>query len=245
VSLYDQFIEHWLEREKKRLGEKDLNPQSRAAFENLTDEGFTRNGIAYLKRLSAAIYKEQDGQPIVSYSRYKDENSWKAEFFSREEEKQLLREACPLIRGGNQHRFIHRSLLEYGVALAIFDPHDQKEKSASESAMARRGSTSSVMSFNASDNVETLNTTDGQERCLHSPLVWRYFVNDSSVIQFLKERVRQEPLFRQQLLDYIEWSKADKKWRTAAANAMTILVRVGHQFNHAELRTRSSRMYKD
>ncbi|KAG0216866.1 hypothetical protein BGX31_000443, partial [Mortierella sp. GBA43] len=64
VSLYDQFIEHWLERGKKRLGEKNLSPQSRASFENLIDEGFTRNGIAYLKKLSAAIYKEQDGQPI-------------------------------------------------------------------------------------------------------------------------------------------------------------------------------------
>ncbi|KAF9344565.1 hypothetical protein BGX34_005521, partial [Mortierella sp. NVP85] len=33
VGLYDHFIEHWLERGKKRLGEKKLSPQSRAAFE--------------------------------------------------------------------------------------------------------------------------------------------------------------------------------------------------------------------
>ncbi|KAK3819959.1 MAG: hypothetical protein J3Q66DRAFT_439048 [Benniella sp.] len=49
MSLYDQFIEHWLERGKKRLGEKDLSLQARAVFENLIDEGFTRNGIDYLK----------------------------------------------------------------------------------------------------------------------------------------------------------------------------------------------------
>ncbi|KAK3821422.1 MAG: hypothetical protein J3Q66DRAFT_398463 [Benniella sp.] len=127
---HDQFIEHWLERGKTRLGEKNLNPQTRSAFESLIDEGFTRNGIDYLKKLSVAIYKEQDGQPIVTYSRYKDENSWKAPFFNREEEKQILREACPLIRNGNQHRFIHRSLLEYGVTLAIFDPHDRNEMKA-------------------------------------------------------------------------------------------------------------------
>ena len=54
VALYDQFVEHWLERGKKRLGEKELSPQSRSAFESLVDEGFTRNGIDYLKKLNEA-----------------------------------------------------------------------------------------------------------------------------------------------------------------------------------------------
>jgi hypothetical protein len=151
MALYDQFIEHWLERGKKRLGEKNMTSQARAAFEGLIDEGFTRNGIDYLKKLSAAIYREQGGQPIVSYSRYKDENTWKASFFSRDEEKQLLREACPLIRNGNQHRFIHRSLLEYGVALAIFDPQDLKERIVSESLSVLRTSTLSAMGSNGND----------------------------------------------------------------------------------------------
>jgi len=235
MALYDQFIEHWLERGKKRLGEKDLSPQAKAAFENLIDEGFTRNGIDYLKKLSVAIYKEQDGQPIVSYSRYKDENSWKAEFFSREEEKQLMREACPLIRNGNQYRFIHRSLLEYGVALAIFDPRDIKDKASPESSSARRMSLSSVTSFER-DSEERKSITIEHGPDPDSPLSWRSFVNEPSVIQFLEERVQQEPLFKQQLLDYIEQSKNDKKWRTAASNAITILVRAGMQFIGADLR---------
>ncbi|KAF9346367.1 hypothetical protein BGX34_003931, partial [Mortierella sp. NVP85] len=138
MALYDQFIEHWLERGKKRLAERKLGPQARAAFESLSEEGFTRNGIDYLKKLSVAIYKEQGGQPIVTYSRYKDEKSWKATFFSRADETQILREACPLIRYANQFRFIHRSLLEYGVALAIFDPEDWKEKPTSEKTSGRR-----------------------------------------------------------------------------------------------------------
>ncbi|KAG0216951.1 hypothetical protein BGX31_000395 [Mortierella sp. GBA43] len=225
VALYDHFIENWLERGKKRLGEKNLSPQARAAFENLSDEGFTRNGIAYLKKLSAAIYKEQSGQPIVSYSRYKEESSWKTEFFSREEEKQLLREACPLVRSGNQHRFIHRSLLEL------------EDKTIPGSApVQRRGSTSSALSFLEPGPTEKVVTTVQQDPILDSPLAWRNFVNDPSVLQFLEERVQQEPLFKQQLLNYLEQSKGDKKWRTAAANAITILVRVGVQFNHADLR---------
>ena len=32
VGLYDHFIEHWLEREKKRLGGKTLSPQSESSI---------------------------------------------------------------------------------------------------------------------------------------------------------------------------------------------------------------------
>ncbi|KAK3813343.1 MAG: hypothetical protein J3Q66DRAFT_371880 [Benniella sp.] len=235
MALYDQFIEHWLERGKKRLGEKNLSPQARSAFESLIDEGFTRNGIDYLKKLSVAVYKEQGGQPIVTYSRYKDESSWKAPFFSREEEKQLLREACPLIRNGNQHRFIHRSLLEYGVSLAIFDPHDWKEKTVSQTSQSHAKSTRSITNSDEVDGIEEAPSMIDQGPDIDSPLVWRSFISELSTLQFMEERVLQESLFRQQLLDYIEQSKKDEKWCTAAANAITILVRAGYQFNSADL----------
>ncbi|KAK3823023.1 MAG: WD40-repeat-containing domain protein [Benniella sp.] len=236
VALYDQFIEHWLERGKKRLSEKELSPQAKAAFESLVDEGFTRNGVDFLKKLAVAIYKEQDGQPIVSYSRFKDEGSWKTAFFNRKDERQLLREACPLTRSGNQHRFIHRSLLEYSVALAIFDPYDWKERPLPVIGSGRRGSTSSTFSFRVRGFKDEVAASIEQEPDINSPLAWCYFVNEPSVLQFLCERVQQQPVFKQQLLDYIEHSKTDSQWRTAAANAITILVRVGIQFNGADLR---------
>jgi len=235
VALYDQFVEHWLDRGKKRLGEKNLSPQARAAFESLSDEGFTQSGMDFLKKLCVAIYKEQGGQPIVRYSRYKDEDSWKAVFFSREDEKQLLREACPLTRTSNQHRFIHRSLLDYGLALAVFDPHDLKEVNVPESRLARRGSTSSEASFVIRDTMEDTTVSGRLQPDINSPLAWRSFVKQPSVLQFLEERVQQVPAFKKLLFDYIEYSKTDKKWRTAAANAITILVRAGVQFNQADL----------
>jgi hypothetical protein len=37
----------------------------------------------------------------------------------------------------------------------------------------------------------------------HSPLVWRDFVSDQSLLQFLEERVQQEPSFKQLLLSYM------------------------------------------
>jgi len=235
VALYDQFVEQWLERGKKRLGEKDLSPQARAAFESLSDEGFTQNGIHFLKSLAMAIYKKQGGQPVVEYSRFKDEGSWKDTFFSREDEKQLLREACPLTRSGNQHRFIHRSLLEYGLARAVFDPHDTKAKMTPESVLTRRGSVISTLSFEI-HGLEEETTVEEYVPDLDSPLAWRSFVNEHSLLQFLEERVQQEPIFKEQLLAYIEHSKVDKKYRTAAANAITILVRAGVQFIGADLK---------
>ncbi|KAG0243754.1 Transducin (beta)-like 1 X-linked receptor 1 [Mortierella sp. GBA43] len=97
VALYDLFIEHWLERSKKRLGEKDLSPQAKEEFERLSAEGFTRNGMGYLKKLAVAIYKEQGGHPVIEYSQSEDEGTWKDAFF-RSKDKQLLHEACPLTR---------------------------------------------------------------------------------------------------------------------------------------------------
>ncbi|KAK3809454.1 MAG: WD40-repeat-containing domain protein [Benniella sp.] len=234
VGLYDHFVEQWLERGKKRLGEKDLSPQARAAFESLSDEGFAVNGTEYLKKLAVAIYKEQDGHPIVEYSRLIDGASWKAEFFTGED-KQLLREACPLTRSGNQHRFVHRSLLEYGLAHAVFDPQDRRMRSTSKLVTGRRGSESSTLSFEIKSGLEDQATALEMEPDVNSPLVWRNFVNDHSLLQFLEERVQQEPVFKDQLLAYIEHSKKDKKWRQAAANAITILVRAGVQFIGTDL----------
>jgi WD40 repeat protein len=235
VGLYDHFVEQWLERGKKRFGEKDLSPQARAAFENLSDEGFALNGIEYLKKLAVAIYKEQGGHPIVGYSLLIDGESWKAKFFAGKA-NQILREACPLTRNGNQHRFVHRSLLEYSLARAIFDPQEGRKTSALMPINARRGSVSSALSFEIEDSQEEASPTYEQEPDPNSPLVWRSFVNDHSLTHFLEERVQQEPVFKNQLLTYIEYSKKDKKWRKAAANAITILVRAGEEFIGADLK---------
>lgn len=73
VSLYNHFVRQWLERGKKRIWEKDLALQTRATFEVLSEEGFTRNGIDFMKKLAVAIYKKQRGQLVVGYARVEDE----------------------------------------------------------------------------------------------------------------------------------------------------------------------------
>ncbi len=236
VALYDQFVEHWLERGKKRVGDKKLTELEKKAFESLSDEGFTQNGIVFLKNLSAEIYLEQAGNPVVEYSHFKDQGTWKEKFFGREDDKHLLREASPLTRSGNQFRFIHRSLLEYGVSRAIFEPQDgeRARKAALTQTSNRRGSVSSDWSFDSQAAVEAA-AVEIDKPLLDSPLWKKSFVNEPSILQFLAERVQQEPLFDQQLHAVIERSKHDKEARKAAANAITILVRAGVQFNGADL----------
>ncbi|KAG0253911.1 hypothetical protein BG011_006095 [Mortierella polycephala] len=237
VVLYDQFVAQWLERNKKRLSDKDLSQQEKKAFESLCDEGFTQNGMIFLKDLSAAIYEKQRGNPVVEYSKARDEGTWKEKFFGREDEKYLLREACPLSRNGNQFRFLHRSILEYGMSRAIYEPQERAViEPDPEITMGRRRSVSSVFSFELEDAMNEMvdNIVQGPE--LNSPLVKRSFVREKSILQFLQERVQQEPIFKQQLLTFIESSKTDNKWRLAAANAITILVRAGVQFIGMDLK---------
>ncbi|KAI1294317.1 hypothetical protein EDD11_008142, partial [Mortierella claussenii] len=134
VALYDEFVVLWLEQGKKRLGDKDLSPQARADFDRLTDEGFTQNGISFLKGMASAVYKNQAGYPVVTYSHKRDHETWKEAFFCRENENQLLLEASPLTRRGIQYRFIHKSLLEYFFARSVFEPQEGTKKSAEATA---------------------------------------------------------------------------------------------------------------
>ncbi len=234
VALYDQFVMQWLERGKKRLEEKVLSERKKEAFERLASEGFTRNGLAFFTKLASAIYEQQAGNPVVEYTRFMDEGTWKEVFFGRDDEKQLLLEANPLIRNDNQHRFIHKSLLEYGVARAIFEPQEGSKDAALTPTLTRRGSVDSVLSFesqHAADDVALA----VEQPLLDSLLARKNLVGEPSILQFLAERVQQEPLFKEQLLAVIERSKTDSTVRRAAANAITILVRAAVQFNGVDL----------
>ncbi|KAF9176491.1 hypothetical protein BGZ51_000526, partial [Haplosporangium sp. Z 767] len=234
VALYDEFMEQWLERSKIRARESDLSPQAKAAFNNLVDGGFTQTGVRFLKTLAASIYKEQAGHPVVEYMRFKDERTWKSAFFGQQDEIHLLREACPLIRSGNQYRFVHQSLLEYCFTLAVFDPQESKalDPSLGHVHRERAGSTSN----SSEQRVSKKEPVNNQQSGANHPLAWRSFVEEPSVLAFLADRVQQEPHFKRQLQGMIEQSKTDKEGYTVATNAITILVRAGIQFKGADLR---------
>ncbi|KAF9945513.1 hypothetical protein BGZ70_003768, partial [Mortierella alpina] len=237
LRLYDQFVEHWLEREVKRLQGKELNREDTEAFETLVYEGFARTSISFLKRLAVAIYKEQGGCHVVDYVQFRDEGGWKAAFFGRDAETRILRKACPLIQRENHHQFIHQSLLEYCFALAVFDPQENQDR---RSVLSKTHQRNRSADFASSDEdcpmLEESLTGFGKFDILDHPLSLTNLVTETYILLFLTERAQQEPLFKSQLLALLESSKRDPRAYRAAANAITILVRSGHSFNGADLR---------
>ncbi|KAF9174643.1 hypothetical protein BGX21_011381, partial [Mortierella sp. AD011] len=241
VELYDQFIKQWLERSRNKLRDSDLPQRDKEEFNKLTRNGFEQSGKTFLKELSTAIYDNQGGNPVVTYNTLKDKKTWKDAFFVNTDGKKLLRTSIPLVSSSVQYRFIHRSILEYGLALSIFDPASEDDilepVAPSRQSLSRRGSdASSVLSFELKVNEEK-ETVAIEQSLLDSYMGRRPIVNEPSILQFLVERATKYIKLRDRLRALIERSKTDKKSaRIAAANAITILVRVGVQFNGEDLR---------
>ncbi|KAF9899306.1 hypothetical protein EC991_009147, partial [Linnemannia zychae] len=215
ARLYDMFIDQWLEMNRLRLQSTTLNDNEQEALNALIDDDFIAQGIDYLLRLSTAIFKEQEGNPIVQYNQRLDKNSWKANFFGSDPEVKLLRDASPLMRTGNQYRFIHRSVLEYLFSRVIYNP------------------TRIVDGF---DSPTETGTHPSQLLDADGPLFQRDLLKEPSVIQFLCDRVRLSPIFEQQLRAIINHSKTHASATRAATNSITILVRAGIAFHGTDLR---------
>ncbi|KAF9899586.1 hypothetical protein EC991_008599 [Linnemannia zychae] len=213
VGLYDNFVDQWLDTNKRRLEECSLSIEARQTFDQLLDADFTHMGLDYQKNLAAAIFEHQSGTPIVQYVHHHEKLSWKAAFFSMDTQITMLRESSPLTRSGNQYRFLHRSILEYLYSRVISDPLEPSQQFA---------------------HIES-GTNNSVEFFAH-PLNRRNFVNEPSIVQFLAERAELDPLFKLRLLAAVKESKTDGKVRQAAANAISVLVRAEVRFNGVDLR---------
>ncbi len=216
MDLYNQFVRQWFERNEQRLTTRDLTETKREIFRRMCNEGFSEHGIRFVENLAVHLYTKNAGNSIVEYSSLKDKGSWKKDFFELDDEQQILREAWPLSRSGNQYRFIHKLLLEYFAARVLFESLDA---CVVVDTRHRRGNDASVYAAPRD-----------------ASLAPKHWVSDLGVIRWLTERVQQEPIFKKQLLAIIDRSKTDARVYQAAANAMTILVRAGFQFNGHDLR---------
>ncbi|KAF9118487.1 hypothetical protein BGW39_001133, partial [Mortierella sp. 14UC] len=217
VQLYDTFVVHWLDVNKRRLENMPLSDQDRGMLDQLLDAGFISMGTEYSTNLASAIFEKQNGNPVVQYTHLKDKKSWKAEFFSPDPEIRLLRESSPLSRTGSLFRFLHRSMQEYFYSRTVFDPSTQVENDR--------------FSPQPDPDSTLAQSPDPQGSLFKCDLL-----TEPSVIQFLCERVKQHSDFKKQLLSVIEQSKTDPTVTRAATNAITILVRAGVLFNGADLR---------
>ncbi|KAG0369566.1 hypothetical protein BGX24_002359, partial [Mortierella sp. AD032] len=214
VQLYDNFVMRWLEVNRERLEASSLSDKEQAELELLVEDNFIYHGIHYQKGLATAIFIDHKGNPIVKYIQLRDKDTWKETFFTPNGQAKLLRESSTVTRSGTVFRFLHRSLLEYFYSRTIYDPLD---------------SDSDFDDFSLRDPAFDLKTCLAQKNLIEEP----------SIVQFLAERVPQDPSFRQQLLDMVDESKADEvdvKIMVAAANAFTVLVKAGVTFHGANLR---------
>ncbi len=243
IDLYDQFVRQWFARAKQKLEAKQLAKDEKAAFEDLIHDDFVQCGIQFAKDLAAAMYIHNAGNPVLEYSRFKDA-SWKQVFFGPGEDQKLLRQAWPLHRIRNQYQFIHKSLLEYFMARAVFEPGtsaqliEEEESSAFQSLAEAADNSTNLrlrrLSFESEIAKEEISANTENTSLLFK----KNFASHPSVIHFLAERARKEPVFKAQLFDFIKYSKDEtqgKDFRKAAANAITILIRAGVQFNGENL----------
>ncbi|CAO3567870.1 unnamed protein product [Mortierella alpina] len=207
LTLYNSFVDQWLDTSKRRLRTIKFAAEEQKALQDLLEEGFAVTVVKFVKDFAAAVFKEQDGNPVVQYSPLSDKGTWKAQFFGSQPLTAILRECSPLSRSGIQYRFLHRSLLEYFYSRRIYET----------------GETTDAVSESPEDFAK-------------HPLSQTNIVKEPSIVQFLAEHVQHNYDFRQRLHQIIERSKTDDLACQAAANAITVLVRAGVSFIGADLK---------
>ncbi|KAF9128987.1 WD_REPEATS_REGION domain-containing protein, partial [Mortierella sp. 14UC] len=185
VQLYDHFVDQWLGINMRRLQNCTLSDAEKDMLMHMNEKGFVALGIDFSKKLALAIFDKHGGIPVVQYIHLDHMNSWRAEFFGPQPKARLLCASSPLNRTGNLYQFLHRSMLEYFLSRAVFDPNTSTD--VDEFApQAEYGS-----------SVTRLLDTNG-------PLFTRNLLEEPSVLQFLYERVPTSSAFKEQLLAVVE-----------------------------------------
>ncbi|MCX8566746.1 MAG: WD40 repeat [Glomeribacter sp. 1016415] len=129
VALYDKFAESWFGRSQERLERIKLTEKEQEVFNRLDEDNFTAYGLVFSQEL--AVQMHEDKAVVVTYSGVSGAKAedWKQKYFgNKSEETRLLRFNAPLIRQGEQYRFIHKSMQDYFVARALWEELDTHNK---------------------------------------------------------------------------------------------------------------------
>ncbi|BBE09761.1 Myosin heavy-chain kinase [Mycoavidus cysteinexigens] len=244
IAIYDQFVKSWFDRSQQRLDQiLELNSKERDEFKKIERGGFANFGVEYSQELALEMY--QAGEVIASYkastyAKWKKNNSategdWRRRLLGDEETSTvLMRLNAPLICQdrpndlGKEYRFIHKSLRDYFVAREMWQ---ELESTA--------GSDASIGEpLNEMKNVQGLwKMLNDSDQVDQKGLLNRFnLVEDVAIQRFLVERVRQNKALMKPLLAWIKASKQVESVSQGAANAITILVKAGIQFNGMDLK---------
>ncbi|KAF9906331.1 hypothetical protein EC991_000732 [Linnemannia zychae] len=187
IQLYDIFVHHWLDVNRRRLQRNRLYDPDRATLDDLLDAGFVSHGISYCTKLASTIFVKQHGNPIVQYNHLKDKSTWKAEFFGNDSQTRLLRDSTPLNRSIKQYQFLHKSMLEYFVSRAIYEPYKYGDSCGLDSYISDGSSVS--RRFNADSIFFSLS-----------------LCYEKLILEFLSQRVSVTPELEEQLRDILhQW----------------------------------------
>jgi WD40 repeat protein len=212
VQLYDSFVKRWLNVNRRRLEDSPLSYDERLELDLLIEDNFLYHGIKFQKDLATAIFIDHAGNPVVKYTHFHEKYTWKAAFFCPNGQVKLLRESSTVMRSGASFRFLHRSFLEYFYSRTIYDPLDYSLEADGD--LDEREPGPDLMTRLGRMNI----------------------VKESSILKFLAERVEADAAFKRGLFGAIEDSKIDANVAQASANAISVLVKAGVQFNGKELR---------
>ncbi len=215
LSLYAQFVASWFARSQQRLSQIRLDTKETEEFKRLEEEGFYSQQMLFSQALAMQMY--QAGEVVSSYTSPASKSK-RARDMAGEDWRENLLSNTDL---GTKLKRLNAPLICQDTANGLGKTYRFIHKSLRDYFVAW----ALWEEFNESSELE-------QEAWFNTI----YIARDPAILNFLSERVQQEATFKVQLLQVIECTKTNAELARAAANAITVLVRAGVQFNGADLR---------
>ncbi len=232
IKLYEQFLQTWFERSLARLDAIGLTEAQKIAFYRLKEEGFIEHSQTFNSDFALAMSKAKttvaEYTPIARKGMPRD-TQYEPFLSSQDEAKNLLRFSALLIRQQQQYRFIHKSIQDYLVARAVWEELENFTELASSNRSTQ---------LNWVGQVRALWEVLSPSVQVDAAALLNTFnvVEDLAIQRFLVERVQQNGRLLKPLLAWIKASTGQGSVSVAAANAITILVQAGVQFNELDLK---------
>ncbi|UUM21565.1 NACHT domain-containing protein [Mycoavidus sp. SF9855] len=234
IQLYEKFVRKWFKRALNRLKlmQHKLTDAQQKAFGSLTD---ANEFIGHSQKFNTdfAVAMAEAKTTVAEYSAIAhrgmpQDKRYEPFLSSKDEEKNLLRFSALLTRQQQKYRFIHKSIQDYLVARAVWEELENA---------SGRDASSGTEPLNEIKNVRLIwETLDPSIQVDPTALLNQFnLVEELAVQRFLVERVQQNRALVKLLLTWIKASTSQDTVNTAAANAITILVKAGVQFNGMDL----------
>ncbi len=218
IRIYEQFVKSWFERSQQRLAQIRLNAEEAKEFRRLENKGFAERGLGFSKKLAIEMYQAEE--VVVTYLVASDD-PW----------EEAVTESTH-----NWRRYLLGDENAMTVLMRLNAPLICEDKESGLSKEYRFIHKSLRDYFVSRALWEELDVHDEMKGSAWFNKL--NVVNDPAVLSFLAERVRQGKKLKEQLLRVVEQSKGEKgaEFEKGAANAMTVLVRAGAQFNGVNLK---------